>query len=315
MATNGREGEDFPFFQLPNHWVLRGRLRRELKRILRAGGSVIRQSDEITVVRLPPEARKPPKPPPVRTPEQKAKRELERTLAGVGLYPTEPGKRLIVAKESLTALDENADTDYIADVVRYGLGLLARRARAGDADSASLFTFLAAEAGEGLSQMVRRNPKIVKPAAEELTRFPLMASRSPRNSDPRQWLETLGVGAHVPLQLDQFSKSKPDQAYVIAIRLIEHLHSVRQEDLIIEDADGVEKKVADALPPFTQCSAEIWWRFAREFLLRTYPRPCEVDEFKKLVTSPTRLKSPGRMNEQILSKIRARFLSLAPYQS
>lgn len=186
------------------------------------------------------------------------------------------------------------------------------RARKGDGKALWLFSLLACEIAEGLSQLAAENPEAFRPIARKKARWPLMQSTHPRNCDKAELLTRIELGADIPVQLDKYSKWKPDYAGEIAISLFEHLQFIRSENITIKDLGKKEAPFSKLLPPFSKDTAPQWWHIAEQFLLRSYPEPQKILEFKRIVSTDTkRTRTPGRLRAAILEKIEKRFLAIA----
>jgi len=190
------------------------------------------------------------------------------------------------------------------------LSNLAMLARSGNGKALWQFARLACDVVEGLGEITRSNPDAIKPFARHRARWPMMRSTHPLNCDKDKLLEDIELGKAGGVQLDKFSKWKPDYAATVAGQLIGHLEFIRQENPFC--FDGKQKVCfSDFLRPFSKETAPHWWFLAKKFLLATYPKPETVKELNGIVTSPTKRASPGRIRAAILEKIRARFFHLA----
>ena len=205
---------------------------------------------------------------------------------------------------------EQADVQELAAIAERALGLLAAKARNGDGRALWEFASAAWRATEGLSQMTRRNPSALAPFAATVNRWPLMRSTAPLCSDSDDTLRAIGLGASLPICLDQHSKWKPDFASLCAFALFKHLEDIREVNPIVE-LPGQDVSAKEWLPEFNRESAPNWWAVAWQCLLASYPRPESVAELGRIVTSPSKRKSPGRIRQAIHDTLRRRFLAIA----
>jgi hypothetical protein len=203
------------------------------------------------------------------------------------------------------------DADELHAQILPSLTKLAQRARSGDGKALWYFLKLANEMGEGLWGMMEVNRESMRPFARQCGRWPMMRSTNPRLCAPDEWLSDLQLGDEVPIQNDQHSKVKPDHAADVARQLFFFLEDQRQRGVMFILPDGKRRKAKDVLPPFTTSSAKIWWPFAEHTFSRSYPEPEKDEWLSHIASTPSRRRSPGRMREQILTKIRERFLHMA----
>lgn len=215
-----------------------------------------------------------------------------------------PSRRRMSSREKLKrAMDfavrfepvRGIETGSLAGRASNALLELARRTREGDGHALWAFARMVCRAAEELSRITAAKPENLKPVARHLLRWPLMRSRNPRLSDPRQWLKDIGLGTGRPIVSDEVSKWKLDAAAEAAMDLIDYM-----------------TKTFALTPPLTREHAAHWWPIAKAALLNTYQDPVRVPELAAMVTAPTRKLSPGRKREAILSTIRARFEAMLP---
>ncbi len=214
--------------------------------------------------------------------------------------------------EEVSKIAHSNNVVWLRRLAHWSTGRLATLAREGNGKALWHFVEGVCASVEGLSQITRANPKVLAPLARGRIRWPMMRSTHPLNCDPDRFLDDIQLAADVPLQTDKFSKWKPDFAAQYAINLYEHINALRADDSDVWIIQNRKRKhFKDLLPKFTKDTAETWWGIAEKFLLHSYPRPEKVAEFVKIVTAPTKKKSPGRMKQSILEKIKARFFALA----
>jgi hypothetical protein len=211
------------------------------------------------------------------------------------------------ARSFLAPLDfEKKNTAELGRIAQEALGLLAQRARNGDGNATWFFSSVAVEAAMGLSQMVRAKPKSFRPIARHYYQWPLMRSTHPLNSDSDVLLRAIELSKG-PLRFDKSSKWKPGHAALIAIDLVNHIESIRQQDV----TDG-KRKFSDFLPPFSTATVNQWWTLAKRFLLTSYPHPEAVPEIAQIVNARSKKRrSSGRFKQEILDTIKARFNAIA----
>jgi len=194
-----------------------------------------------------------------------------------------------------------------AEIALSNLAMLARK---GNGKALWQFARIAHDVTESLGQMARTNPMALRPFSRNCTRWPMMRSTHPLNSERDKLLQEIELGKSTGVQLDKFSKWKPDYASNVAGRLMTHIEHIRKENPIC--LDGKQKiEFSKFLPPFSKQTAQQWWFIAKKFLLASYPKPECVKELNQIATSPTKRKSLGRVRAAILEKIRTRFFNLA----
>ena len=203
---------------------------------------------------------------------------------------------------------KDADAHVLASFAATALGQLAHKARAGDGKALWQFVKLTADACKGLDQMTAHDRKAMRPIARTMLSWPMPRSRYRRNCPPESWLSEMQLGAALPIAQGAQAKWKTRGAATqIALALYAHLEHMRLDGEITIDGKPPRKW----LPPFTRKTAMWWWHVARRFLLASYPQPERVAELNRLVTAPTKRKSPGRIRAEILAVLKSRFLSLS----
>jgi hypothetical protein len=121
----------------------------------------------------------------------------------------------------------------------------------------------------------------------------------------------LELGAGTPLELDKYSKWKQDAATDIAFSLLTYLwKGWRENRSEFSDYAALGERI-DELPKFTDDSSDQWWKLAKAVFLFSYPEPQTIRELAALVTTHSKKKSPGRIKQGILEKLKGRFKSLA----
>jgi len=208
--------------------------------------------------------------------------------------------------------DKDVVTSY-ADAAK-ALSALANLAREGNGKALWQLAEIVVDAVAGLNEIVTSNPNSIKPFAQTRTGWPLLRSTAPHLCDDDKLLNEIELGKSVGIQLDKFSKWKPDAAAQIAFELIKHIEFIRSENPLGMDA-GKNIEFSKFLPPFSKDSVIHWWFIAEKFLLATYPEPEKIAELDALVTANSKRKYPSTRRAAILEKIRARFMHLATYPS
>lgn len=201
-----------------------------------------------------------------------------------------------------------AQPDYLTAIG--ALGNLASKARDGDGKALWVFASITCELTESLSQMLATNRAAFKGIARKMNRWPQMRSTHPLLCDPDEWLDEIELGMDVPLLLDKYSKWKPDHASDVAIQLLNYLQDMCRVDCWLKLAN---KKVLASkhLGSFNKSSALKWWRLAEATLKKVYPHPDTHWKLSQIATTKSRT-TPGRKREQILTKVKARFVAMAP---
>jgi hypothetical protein len=234
-------------------------------------------------------------------------------------FQPSPAKPLDVDESAKRAILAFCSSPHEANVVtasadaEKALGTLAQLARDGNGKALWQFAEIVKNAVIGLNQIATSNPDAIRPFSRQSDRWPMLRSTAPLLCDDDALLNTIQLGKTAGVQLDKYSKWKPDYAAVVAAELIKHIQFIRLENPIGLDG-GKEVEFSKFLPPFSKKSAPHWWFIAQKFLLATYPKPQEISELDKIVTAKSKQKSPGRRRTAILEKIHARFIHLA-YQT
>ena len=145
-------------------------------------------------------------------------------------------------------------------------------------------------------------------------KWPVMKSTYPEFGDDEEaLLRKLQLGKDLPLRLDrkaQWARRIDDAAGRIAWQLLWYVWNARSENNTLRANYGEFSKMADALARPNKKSAPKWWEVAKAALLNSYPMLEKVDEFNRLVTAPSKRRSPGRIRQAILDILKARFISL-----
>ncbi len=203
---------------------------------------------------------------------------------------------------------KDADPHDLASLASAALIRLADKARTGDGKALWHFAQITANACRALDQMTAHDRKAMRPIARTMLTWPMPRSRYKRNCSPDAWLDEMRLGQDLPIAQGAQAKWKPcGWATRYALELYGHLERIRQDREITID----RKPPRQWLPPFTRKTAVLWWNVARQFLLASYPNPERVSELNRLVTAPTKRKSPGRIRAEILALLKTRFLSIA----
>ena len=236
-----------------------------------------------------------------RTPEAKIEAAQAAPLDGrenaammISLYTSPTNKKDVVT----TATD--AEKALVA---------LLNLARAGDGKALWQFADITRRMVSAINEIAKENPDALKPIARNLDRWPLQRSTAPLLCDDDALLKKIELGMATGLQLDKYSKWKPDYAAMVASKLREHIENTRK-DTPLKFEDG-KKITLQPLPPFSKDSAPQWWTVAERFLLVGYPKPEEIAQLDAMVTAKSKRKYPSTRRVAILEKIRARFESMA----
>jgi uncharacterized Zn-finger protein len=166
-----------------------------------------------------------------------------------------------------------------------------------------------------MNKLALKHPQIFIPfTRSEYWMWPVMKSTYPAFGDDEKTLLTnLEIGTKLPLRLDpkaQWARTIDDGAGRIAWQLLMYVYSARSENGPWAKSFGEFNILADKLParPNKQSAGE-WWAVALAALLTSYPEPENVEEFKRLVTAPSKRSTPGRIKQAILDVLKARFVS------
>lgn len=149
---------------------------------------------------------------------------------------------------------------------------------------------------EKLQQKPRRFEALRRIARESTTWPALISERPEQLADLDAQLKALELGRDRPLSPVKPSVFGNDEGSAIAFSLL----------------DYVSTNCPGGMPVFSGESEQQWWEAAEEALLATYPEPELIEELSRLVTGPSKRKSPGRLRQAILDMLERRFKSLAP---
>ncbi len=231
----------------------------------------------------------------------------------------DPIEELFEFKAARQAKPGKKTVHEVSASAKTGLDELLRRAENGDGKALWKFAQITIEAVEKLNTIAKESPSLLEPFARNLCAWPVMMSNHPHLRDKTDWLSGLGLGESSVIQLDRLSKWHPDEAASIAAQLLRHIYGNR----FCTDT----MKLFDVAPDFSEATWKIWWDVARVFLLETYPKPEDVDEFKRIVKPATprknapkrktasKLSTPGRLRQAIFDQIKAKFKAFAIYSS
>jgi hypothetical protein len=202
------------------------------------------------------------------------------------------------------------------------IAILAQKAGDGNANAALELARLASLATWRLTRICKAKPELVRTLARLRRAWPVIKKRNAKLSEEEKELfARIQLGADDFIELDpQTARWKFDDAGKIAYSLLDYIRRARKSSKDSIFSCGTVGKVAkEKLKDFDDESAPQWWTFAKEILLFSYPEPHVIEELNGLIPASSRKrKSPGRMKQAILEKLRARFLSFprnASYQS
>jgi hypothetical protein len=161
-----------------------------------------------------------------------------------------------------------------------------------------------------LTELAKNKPELLRRVARKSWKWPVMKSRHPLLSDDHEAIfSTLNLGYDLPFYFDNKSKWRFDEWGKIAAYLLLYVWGARKENRGSVGYRHVGKS-ADTLPEFRRGpNADKWWELAQDVLLTSYPKPEEISEFSGLVT--LRRRTPSRVREKILERIRQRFINFA----
>jgi hypothetical protein len=196
---------------------------------------------------------------------------------------------------------------------------LGRRAKNGSWEAARALEELAREAITHLNQCAQLNPKIFRKTfrtwPEFLHEWPVMKQKREKLSESEKMLfSKIKLGAKSLFELDPATaKWKLDDAGKISADLLDFVHGARQNYYLGWQSfwhygSGI---FPQKLKKFSDETASDWWDVAKKMLLLAYPKPHKIKEFDRLVTAPTKRKSPGRIDAAILEVLKSRFISFA----
>ncbi len=192
----------------------------------------------------------------------------------------------------------------------YLLHILEQTAKAGDAEAAQRLAYIALDLASTLEGLAQTNPDLLKPYARNCHAWPVAAmKREMQNERVKKLFSEIELGADAQIELDaQTAKWKLDRAGEIAYALLDYINAAR----LRPKRYGKFGRQAKALKPFCDDSSGDWWKLAVDALLSHYPEPDKEKELERLVTSPSKRRSPGRIRQRILEILQARFFSFAP---
>jgi hypothetical protein len=193
------------------------------------------------------------------------------------------------------------------------IGILAQKAQDGSSDAALELARIASMATFRLAKICDAQPKLVRELARLRRAWPVIKKRNAKLSkDEKKLFDQIELGADDFIELDsQTAKWKMDDAGSIAYGLIDYIRAARKSASSRKSTFryGEFGKLAKKLGDFNDRNAKDWWGFARQILLFSYPEPYKIEELNRLVTAKSKLRSPGRIKQAVLDKIKARFFS------
>lgn len=291
-------------FALPNHFVF-GRIGLADDRFY-AKWEIVSDLGEQLILRQP-EPKKPTRVP-IRSNEQRRKSALDYYLDGISKDKNVPSKRAVAA---ISELEKAGDFIQISRIGEYALARMLAYARIGNNEARAEFVSIVHKAAEALSEMSRLRPKDMIPLASYVARWQLMKSTRAESSDPDHLLRAIKLGSALPLNLTKKAKWKDDYASLVAGELQKFLHEMREGEFKRGVfADGKTYVMKKVIPPLRKDTAPRLWYFAKQILLRSYPKPSQVAELAKICTSPSWQSPPSRKDQGILNAIEARFLKM-----
>ncbi len=168
-----------------------------------------------------------------------------------------------------------------------------------------------------LTEICQAKPELVREVARANRAWPVMKKKNAKLSDDEKELfAKIQLGADDFIELDpQTARWKLDDSGIIAYELLRYVRNSRASSTDSFFNYGEFGRFAKKELPADFCddSAPDWWKVAKEVLLFSYPKPHAVDELKNLTPaiSSGRQKSPGRLDEDILRKLKSRFMAFA----
>lgn len=181
---------------------------------------------------------------------------------------------------------------------------LVEDARASDAGLRILFD-VAARATSALNQLARENPDRAKTVAAKRLTWPAMIGAGPQFArTPAKLAAQIGLSTRAPVATDASARWKFDAVAVCVAGLIAY----------IEKARNTPGHRLRKLPELTKSSADRWADAGVCFLRRSYPDGIihRLAEFRRMVSSPSKRLSPGKLRHSLFEILRARFRAMAP---
>lgn len=184
---------------------------------------------------------------------------------------------------------------------------LIESARTNDADLRALVD-VARLCVRAVNAIARSDPQRVRPIAGKLMAWPVMTGTCPQiGDDADALLKGIRLGASLPILMDRSSRWKKDLATLCAVRLLDHILAIQTEP-----ANRLHRR-ARKFPVLAKDTAEAWFFIAKKVLRRDYSDRLlgALPEFRQMVTSRTKLRTPGKIRASVLEVLRDRFRALA----
>jgi hypothetical protein len=195
------------------------------------------------------------------------------------------------------------------------IGILGQKAKDGNAAAAEELWRLAAHATGLLTQVCKTKPELLRPVARKNRQWPVFRKKNAELSESEKDLfSAIQLGADDFVELDAKAKWRFDDAGIIAYSLLNYVRAARGDESTVSSFDyGSFGKCAQKhlLREFDKDSAPKWWKFAREILLLSYPKPAEITELNALLPAKFKDNYPSQRRQGILDKLESRFLSFA----
>jgi hypothetical protein len=196
------------------------------------------------------------------------------------------------------------------------IGILAQRADDGDANAALELALLAIVATKRLTKICKNNPELLHPLSRFERGWPIVKMKREKLSESEKELfDRLKLGVDDFVENDTSAKWRLDDAGIIAHSLLSYIRVSRGSLPHGFDNGKITKYIVKKLPYEFDDDEEnraAWWEVAEEILLYSYPNPCAIPELNNLVTTASKRKSPGRLKQAILRKLKSRFMAFAP---
>jgi hypothetical protein len=203
---------------------------------------------------------------------------------------------------------------------------LKRLAADGHAGALRSLAELAIEATEVVNRHAVKQPEVFRTVASERTHWPFLKSLNKKmdlvkTDDEDSVLRRLHSGKATQQDLAPAKRNDPEKLTAeVAQKLLDYVRKIRKLAQFLNEGvlPGIEKKdlweSVGNLPDAAQDdeAAEMWWKFAKRFLLESYPALSPTSDAKLNEIAPTLLKlavvnDPKKRRTQILKNIKRKF--------
>lgn len=180
-------------------------------------------------------------------------------------------------------------------------------------EAAKALHYLVSSGCQKLMELADKFPQIFKAIAQKCESWPVMSSTHARlRKKADKTLARIEQGKDAEVDTDQISRNgtRPGQHTSGITEIARELLRCVQTEWEKND-NCLQGKPVPRFCDDETCLA-FWWEAARSALLAAYPEPEKIPELDRLVTARSRRNYPSHIRTDILKKIKAAFVGLAP---